>query len=235
MLDTLTMFGFGPEGWGPTMLRAAANTVAVAAAGFALGGGLGILVAWAKIAGNAPLRWLATAYTTVLRGIPDLLVIYLFYFGSGLLLTPIANMFGVDGFVSLPGFLAGMGAIGVVSGAYHAEVIRGAFHSVRAGELEAATAMGMPRLLKFRRITLPLVTRHALPGLGNVWQMVLKESALISVTGLVEIMRQAQIGSSFTRQPFTFYFAAGVLFLTITFVSGLIFSRLENRYSRGKA
>lgn len=229
----LTTLGFGPGGWGPAMLTAAAMTIAVALAGFAFGAVIGVFGAWAKLSGGVALRAAADAYTTVLRGIPDLLVIYLFYFGSSAVLTPIGRFFGANGFISLPGFLAGALAVGVVSGAYHTEVFRGAYRNVARGEIEAALATGMSRPLMFRRIIAPLVLRYALPGLGNVWQLVLKESALISVTGLVEIMRQAQIGSGSTRQPFTFFFAAAILYLLISSVSGWLLGRGEQHFTRG--
>jgi len=148
---------------------------------------IGTFGAWAKIAGGRLARSGADLYTTVLRGIPDLLVIYLFYFGGSSLLSSVGRLFGETGFISLPGFAAGAMAIGVVSGAHHTEVFRGAFRAVNRGELEAARAVGMGRALRFRRIIAPLVMRYALPGLGNVWQLVLKESALVSVTGVVEL------------------------------------------------
>jgi octopine/nopaline transport system permease protein len=229
----LTTLGFGPGGWGPAMLTAAAMTIAVAVTGFIFGAMVGVFGAWAKLAGSGPVRAAADVYTTVLRGIPDLLVIYLFYFGSSAVLTPLGRLFGATGFISLPGFLAGALAIGVVSGAYHTEVFRGAYQSVAKGEIEAALATGMSRPLMFRRIVAPLVLRYALPGLGNVWQLVLKESALISVTGLVEILRQAQIGAGSTRQPFTFFFAAAILYLVISSVSGWLLSRSERHFTRG--
>jgi octopine/nopaline transport system permease protein len=227
------LLGFGPNGWAMAMLTAAAMTIAVAVTGFVSGAVVGTLGAWAKLAGGKLVRGLADGYTTVLRGIPDLLVIYLFYFGSSAVLTPLGRLFGASGFISLPGFLAGALAIAVVSGAYHTEVFRGAYRAVPGGEIEAAVAAGMPRLLMVRRILAPLVLRYALPGLGNVWQLVLKESALISVTGLVEILRQAQIGAGSTRQPFTFFLAAAVLYLAISSVSGWMLQRAELRFSRG--
>jgi octopine/nopaline transport system permease protein len=231
--DFFRILGFGPTGWGPAMLTAAGMTLAVALVGFFLGAVVGTFGAWAKLSGGRMLRILADGYTTVLRGIPDLLVIYLFYFGSSAVLTPMARLFGASGFFSLPGFLAGAMAIGIVSGAYQTEVFRGAYNAVSRGELEAATAAGMPPFLRFRRIIAPLVLRYALPGFGNVWQLVLKESALISVTGLVEIMRQAQIGAGSTRQPFTFFFAAALLYLIISSVSGWGLHRAEWWFSRG--
>ena len=220
-------------GWGLAMLIASAMTIAVALAGYTLGMLVGVAGASAKIAGGRITRAVADGYTTVLRGIPDLLVIYLFYFGSSAILTPLGRFFGATGFISLPGFLAGALAIGIVSGAYQTEVFRGAFQAIPKGELEAATAAGMTPFLKFRRIVGPLVLRFAVPGMGNVWQLVLKETALISVTGLVEILRQAQIGAGSTRQPFLFFCAAAVLYITISSVSGWGFTRAEQRFTRG--
>ena len=220
-------------GWGLAMLIAAAMTIAVALAGYVLGMLAGVVGASAKIAGGRIARAVADGYTTVLRGIPDLLVIYLFYFGSSAILTPLGRFFGATGFISLPGFMAGALAIGIVSGAYQTEVFRGAFQAIPKGELEAATAAGMTPFLKFRRIVGPLVLRFAVPGMGNVWQLVLKETALISVTGLVEILRQAQIGAGSTRQPFLFFCAAAVLYMTISSVSGWGFARAEQRFTRG--
>ncbi|MDT8857829.1 ABC transporter permease subunit [Paracoccaceae bacterium Fryx2] len=229
----LQLFSFGPDGWGAPMLRAAGMTVAVAACGYLLGGVIGIFGAWAKLAGGRVLRGAAETYTTVLRGIPDLLVIFLFYFGAGVALSKIAGLFGHVGFISLPGFVAGFLAIGIVSGAYHTEVIRAAVMAVSKGEIEAATAIGMGRFLIFRRILAPLALRSALPGLGNVWQLVLKEAALVSVTGVVELVRQAQMGARSTRDPFTFFLVAALLYLCITTVSGLLFQAAEARVGRG--
>jgi octopine/nopaline transport system permease protein len=195
--------------------------------------GVGAMGAWAKIGGGRLVRAAADAYTTVLRGIPDLLVIYLLYFGSSALLTPLGQLFGATGFISLPGFFAGALAIGIVSGAYQTEVFRGAYQVISKGELEAASAAGMPRGLKFRRIIAPLVLRFAIPGMGNVWQLVLKESALVSVTGLVEILRQAQIGAGSTRQPFLFFCAAALLFMAISSLSGWGLLRAERLFTRG--
>jgi octopine/nopaline transport system permease protein len=230
MFDIL---GFGPTGWGVPLLQAAAMTIAVAVCGFFAGACVGTVGAFAKLQGGLVVRGLADAYTTVLRGIPDLLVIYLFYFGSSAVLTPLGRLFGATGFVSLPGFLAGTLAIGVVSGAYQTEVLRGAYLAIPRGEIEAATAAGMPPFLKFRRIVAPLALRFAIPGIGNVWQLVLKETALVSVTGLVEILRQAQIGAGSTRQPFVFFAAAAVLYMAISSFSSWTFGEAETRFSRG--
>ncbi len=225
--------GFGPTGWGNALLNGALITIAVALCGFGFGVVIGIFGAWAKIAGNAALRRLAEIYTTVLRGIPDLLVIYLFYFGGSSVLSGIFHLFGATGFVGLPGFLAGAMAVGVTSGAQQTEVFRGAFRAVAKGEIEAARACGMPRLLTFRRIIAPLALRHALPGLGNVWQVVLKESSLISITGVADLLRQSQVGADSSGRPFDFFVAAGAIYLAISTVSGVTLRAAERRATRG--
>ena len=158
-------------------------TIAVSATAFALGSVLGALIAWARIEGNRPLQIAADAYVTVLRGIPDLLVIYLLYFGGSQALTAIAHVLGAKGFVGVNSFAAGAIAVGAISGAYQSEIFRGAYHAIARGELEAARSVGMSRPLLFRRIIVPQALRFAIPGLGNVWQLALKESALISVVG----------------------------------------------------
>src|SRR3954471_8136748 len=208
-------------------------TLAVAVCGFLAGALIGTAVAWAKLSRSLIASGLADGYTTVLRGIPDLLVIYLFYFGGSAALGAIGRLFGAQGFIGVPAFATGAMAIGVVSGAYQAEVFRGAYQALSRGELEAARSVGMHRWLMFRRIVAPQVLRYAIPGLGNVWQLVLKESALISVTGLVELLRQSQIGAGSTRQPFAFYATAAALYLAITTISTWGFQQAEAHALRG--
>lgn len=230
--DYVQLMGFSPTGWGRDMMLATMVTVAIALCGFLTSILLGALAAAALLSRFSSLRMIGRLYTTILRGIPDLLVIYLFYFGSSQLLSTLAGGSG-GGFVGAPSFLTGFLAIGVVAGAYQAHVFRGAVQALSRGEIEAARAYGMPPFKLFHRIVLPQAMRHAIPGAGNVWQLVLKESALISVIGLVELMRQAQIGSGSTRQPFSFFLTAAALYLLITFVSGFAFQSLEKRALRG--
>lgn len=229
----MDVLSFGDHGWGDEMARAALMTLAVSVAAMALGLVFGTLGATAKLSALAPARWLAEGYTTVVRGVPELLVIYLLFFGGNQAVMMIAAMFGYDGYIELHAFAIGTFAIGLVSGAYSTEVIRGAVLALPRGELEAARAIGMSRALVFRRIMVPQVARFALPGLGNVWQLTLKGTALISVTGLVEIMRQASVAAGSTRQPFTFYALAAVLYLTLTAFSNYGFQRAESWANRG--
>lgn len=228
------LMGFGPRGWGAPMLWAAAMTLAVSLAGFAIGAVFGALAAWGKVAGGAVARGVADAYTTILRGIPDLLVIYLLFFGGSAVVSMLnRDLLGGQGFIPVPAFLVGALAVGICNGAYQAEVYRGAFGAIPKGELEAARAFGLSGFTLFRRIVAPQVLRTAIPGLGNCWQLCLKESALISVTGLVELLRQSTIGAGSTRQPFYFFLTAGALYLVITTLSSWLFARAEARATRG--
>jgi octopine/nopaline transport system permease protein len=222
--DYAELMGFGPKGWGLLMVQATLMTVAVSAAAFALGSVLGALLAWARIGGSRPLR---------IGAIPDLLVIYLLYFGGSEALTALAHLLGAKGFVGVNSFAAGAIAVGAISGAYQGEIFRGAYQAIARGELEAARSVGMPRLLLFRRIIAPQALRHAVPGLGNVWQLALKESALISVVGLTELLRQATVGAGSTRKPFAFFITAAVLYLVLSTISGWGFQRAETAAMRG--
>ena len=227
------LIGFGPKGWGPYIVSAAGMTVAVSVLALLLGAGFGVVGAWAKLGPSKTARRLADGYTTVLRGIPDLLVIYLLYFGGSALLTNLGRMFGAEGFIGVNAFLTGALAVGIVSGAYQTEVFRGAFLAISPGEIEAARACGMSGWTLLRRIIAPQVARFAIPGIGNVWQLVLKELALISVTGLTELLRQAQVASGSTREPFVFYCTAAAAYLLLTSISTVLFDRAERYAMRG--
>jgi octopine/nopaline transport system permease protein len=230
-ISALTILGEG--GWGVALLRAALTTLALSIAGFLAGAVLGAIATFARLGGGSLASGLSYAYSTVFRGVPDLLTIYLMYFGGSAGLTMVGHWLGAEGFVGLPAFATGVLALGVISGAYQAEVYRGAFLAIHRGELDAARAFAMPAWTMLRRIIAPQVLRYAIPGLGNVWQLVLKDSALISVIGLVELMRQAQVGAGSTRQPFVFYGSAAALYLIIAIVTGSLFRRAERRSLRG--
>ncbi len=229
-----SLLAFGDDGWGDEMLRGALMTMAVAVCSYLLGVVIGILFASLKLSRFVLLRLVADFYTTVIRGIPELLVIYLVFFGGGTLLRTIAaGIFGYEGYIDPPLFVTGMVCIGLSAGAYNTEVIRGAVLAVPVGQIEAAKAVGMSTAKRFWRILVPQVSRYALPGLGNVWQLTLKETSLISVIGLVEIMRSAAVASGSTKEPFTFYLVAAVLYLGLTSISNRGFLRAEAWASRG--
>jgi octopine/nopaline transport system permease protein len=229
-LDHIVLrLSFGPEGWGDELLRGAGMTILLATASYALGLLFGIVAAGIKVGGGFVLRWLMEVYTTVIRGVPELLVIYLLFFGTQAQIQSIMAAVGDFG----AEFVIGVLAVGLISGAYATEVLRGALLAVPRGQIEAGRAFGMHRFLLFRRVVLPQTLRLALPGLGNVWQLILKDTALVSVTGVTELLRMSSVAARSTREPFIFFITAAILFLVITTVSQKAFRRVEAHYDRG--
>lgn len=227
------LLGFGPNGWGAPLLFGFLVTIAAAVCGVVLGCVIGVLVALAKIRGGPIARSLAAIYTTVIRGIPDLLVIYIVYFGGSQLLSYLLKGDGPQGFVDIPPFFAGMLALGIISGSYQAEVFRGAYYAISNGEIEAAVSMAMSPVTLFTRIIVPQTLRNAIPGLTNVCLVTAKETSLISVVGLSEILRQANIAAGATYQPFIFFTAAIVLYFLLTSAISIGARALEQVYRVG--
>jgi His/Glu/Gln/Arg/opine family amino acid ABC transporter permease subunit len=195
---------------------------------------LGLIGAWGKLARSRSARVLADIYTTIFRGVPELVLILLVYYGIPTLIQDLAEGFSGRSFViNLNPFIAGVATIGCIYGAFTTEVFRGAFQAVPKGQIEAARAVGMGPALAFRRVILPQMWRFALPGLGNVWMVLIKATALISVIQLPELMRNADIAARATRLPFTCYFAASLVYLVITIVSSLLQKHAEIWAVRG--
>lgn len=183
------------------------------------------LVKWARI---FPLTLVVDAYTSLVRGVPELLIIYLLFFSSVEFVTKVATAFGYAGLAeSGYAFVIAVVAIGTISGAYSTEVVRGALASIPAGHLEAARALGLPARRIFLRIIAPQMLRIAIPGMNNVWQTTIKDTALVSVVGLQELMRAAFVGAGSTRHPFIFFLIAAVVYLVITLVSQTGFDAVE--------
>ncbi|MDB5984445.1 MAG: Amino acid transporter inner rane protein [Pseudomonas sp.] len=231
-MNLLQMLSFGETGWGMALLKATATTLLLTLAALLIGALIGGVIAAAKLSRRRALRGLGDLYSILFRGIPELLVIYLFYFGGATVVSAVGHWFGAEGYIDVPPFLVGAIAVGLISASYQAEVYRGAFIAVPKGELEAALAIGMSKGMRIRRVLIPQIMRYALPGLGNVMQMSLKDSALISVIGLVELMRASQVAAGSTRQYFTFYIVGGALYLMLTGLSGRIFNMAEARVRR---
>ena len=215
-------------GWVGAILRGAAVTIAVAVTAMLGGVIVGIvcgLVKWGRI---RPLTYLVDGYTALVRGVPELLIIYLLFFSSVEFVTKVATAFGYAGLADAGyAFIIAVVAIGAISGAYSTEVVRGALEAVPHGHVEAARELGLPGSRIFRRIIAPQMLRIAFPGLNNVWQTTIKDTALVSVVGLQELMRTAFIGSGITRHPFIFYLIAAVVYLAITLVSQFGIDRAE--------
>ena len=233
-MDFIGLLAFGDTGWGDEMLKGALMTVLVSVSAMAIGLVVSVFGTMSKLSSNSFIRGIGNTYTTIVRGIPELLVIYLLYFGLNNAVMGVAKgVFGYNQYIELPVFLVAALAVGLISGAYSTEVIRGAFLAVPKGQIEAAKSVGMNRFLIFHRVLVPQVLRYALPGLGNVWQLTLKDTALIMVTGLVEIMRQAHIGAGSTHEPFVFYITAALLYLLLTTISSYALNGAENWANKG--
>lgn len=194
---------------------------------------LGLVGAWGKLSHNPVARGVADTYTTVIRGVPELLLILLVYYGTPTLIQDVLQRFGHDTVIDINPFIAGVMTLGFIYGAFSTEVFRGAILAVPKGQIEAAYAAGMGRAMMVRRVLLPQVWRFALPGLGNVWMVLIKATALISVIQLPELMRNADIAARAVRLPFTFYFAASLIYLGITVVSMVGQQRMEAWARRG--
>jgi arginine/ornithine transport system permease protein len=221
------------HGYGPMILGGARVTVEVALLSLAVAVVLGMIGALAKLSRSGTARAVAAVYTTVIRGVPDLVLMLLIFFGGQMLINEIAFALGYRGHIEIHPFTAGVLTIGFIFGAYTTETFRGAILAVPHGELEAARAFGMRGHLVFRRILLPQMVRHALPGFGNNWLVLLKTTALVSIIGLEDMVRRAGLAAGATRSPFTFYLTVALIYLFLTTISVLALQWAERRYSVG--
>jgi octopine/nopaline transport system permease protein len=225
---------YGDAGWGDEMLRGAIMTMAIAVSSYSVALLFGVVFAAFKLSNFIILKVVSNTYTTIFRGVPELLVIYLVFFGGEMLLHKITSaLFGYNGSISMPIFVTGMLCIGLGAGAFCTEVIRGAILAVPPGQREGADALGLSKWSTSWDVLFPQALRIALPGLANVWQITLKDTALISVIGLVEIMRSATLATGATRHPFTFYLIAALLFLVITSITNRGFKKAETWSNKG--
>jgi octopine/nopaline transport system permease protein len=229
----MELLSFGDTGWGDELFYATLMTIAVAITALIIGFFFALIFTPLKLSKNKFFNLIGNSYTTVIRGVPELLVIYLFFFGGSAGIMFVASIFGYGEYIEINAFMTGAFSIGIISGAYSTEVFRGAIQSIDKGQFEAANVLGLSKFDKFFKIIFPQTLRLAIPNLSNVWQITLKDTSLISVTGLVEIMRQSYIAAGSTRDPLFFYSCAAVLYLLLTFLSMKLINRLEVKYSRG--
>ena len=222
---------FGDKGWGDELFYATLMTISVAITAFLIGFFFAFIFVPVKLSKNKILKFIGNTYTTVFRGVPELLIIYLFFFGGSGAVMYVAKIFGYNEYIEINAFLTGALSIGLISGAYSTEVFRGAILSIGSGQFEGAKSFGLKKITYFIYVILPQVLRLAIPNLGNVWQITLKDTALISVTGLVEIMRQSYIAAGSTRNPLFFYIFAAVIYLILTTFSLKFFNKLERKYN----
>jgi polar amino acid transport system permease protein len=229
MLDLLAL---SPPGWGGALLRGALITLQIAVAAYLVGILLGLLGAAAKLGGNPVLLWLAELYTTVVRAVPELLLIILLFYAGTTALNDVLARLGFAA-VRINAFAAAIAVLGIVQGAYQTEVFRGAILAIPRGQIEAARAFGMPPLLRLRRIVIPIMLPNALPGLANLWLILIKDTALISVVGFTELLYTAKQAAGSTRHYFLFYCAVGAIYLVMTLGSNVLFRFAERRLRRG--
>ncbi len=214
---------FDLQGFGALLLSGATVTIKLAITSLIIGMVLGLLGATAKLSKIGILRQLATVYTATMRGIPELLLVLFIYYGGSILLMSILKKFGYNDYVEISAFWGGVMALSIAFGAYATEIFRMSIQEIPVGQSEAAQAIGMRPFQIFYRITLPQVWQVALPGLGNLFLVLLKDTALVSVIGLKDIMYQASRAAQSTQEPFTFYMAAAIIYLGLTMlITGLM-------------
>ena len=221
------------NGYGASILDGTWLTLQLALSSMAVAITLGLIGAALRI---SPVKWLAAlgdAYATVIRGIPDLVLILLIFYGGQDMVNRLAPMLGHDEYIDINPFIAGVGTLGFIYGAYLSETFRGAFMAIPKGQAEAGFAYGMNGLQVFFRILIPQMIRLAIPGFTNNWLVLIKATALISVVGLQDMMFRAKNAGDSTHEPFTYILAAAAIYLAITSVSLLLLRFLEQRYSAG--
>ena len=221
-------------GFGPALAAGTLMTVQLALSALCLGLVLGLLGALAKTSPYKPLQWLGGFYSTLVRGVPELLWVLLIYFGTVSLMSKLGDLLNIPG-LELSAFSAGVIALGLCFGAYATEVFRGAILAIPKGHREAGLALGLSKARIFSRLILPQMWRIALPGLGNLFMILMKDTALVSVIGLEEIMRHSQVAVTVTKQPFTFYMVAAFIYLGLTILAMIGMHFLEKRAARGFA
>ncbi len=220
------------HGYLPMILDGLGVTLSVASVSLLVACVFGMAGALAKLSASPGLRWGATTYTTVVRSLPDILLMLCVFYGGQIMLNRLADAQGW-GYIDINPFLAGTLTLGFVFGAYLTETFRGAIMAIPRGQIEAGHACGLSRMQVVRFIILPQMVRHAIPGFTNNWLVMLKATALVSIIGLDDMVHRAGLASAATREPFTFYALTGAIYLAVTTVSILALTALERRFSRG--
>jgi His/Glu/Gln/Arg/opine family amino acid ABC transporter permease subunit len=228
ILSWLAPLAYGPTGWGDELLYGAWLTIAISLCSYAIGLALGLLGALAKLSNHNILRSIAWFYTTVVRAVPELLLILLIYYTSTSAIRSLIVGLGIAKDFEVNSFLAACLALGIVQGAYGTEVFRGAIISLGTGQPEAGKSLGLSNWLTFRLIIFPQMLRNALPALGNLWLVVLKESSLISVVGYSEVLFTAKTAAGSTHHYMYFFSVAGLAFLILSMLSTSLFQIFEN-------
>jgi polar amino acid transport system permease protein len=233
MMSGLELLAWTAPGWGATLAAGLLKSVLIALGAFGLGLVIGTLGAYGKLYGGPIARDLLAVYTTIVRAVPELILILILYFAFTSSINHLLLAWGFER-IQISGFVAGIAVLGVVQGAYATEVLRGAILSVPPGQIEAARAMGMSPLMLAWRVTFPQMLAAAIPGLANLWLIATKDTALLAVVGYAELTLVTRQAASTTKAFFTFFAAAGMLYLVVSIVSTLIFGRIEAWARKGQ-
>ncbi|MFX5002003.1 histidine ABC transporter permease HisQ [Acinetobacter baumannii] len=220
------------SGYGPLLLSGTWMTIQLALLSLLLSVIIGLIGASSKLSNIKALRYIAIAYTTLIRSVPDLVIMLLLFYSLQLGLNQITEALQMDQ-IDINPFVAGVITLAFIYGAYFTETFHGAFQSVPRGQIEAAMAYGMTPWQVFHRVLFPQMMRFALPGIGNNWQVLIKATALVSIIGLTDIVKITQDAGRSTMQLFFFSIVAAAIYLAITTVSNLILIWLERHYSAG--
>jgi polar amino acid transport system permease protein len=233
-VSTLDLLALEPPGWGGNLLRGLMNSIIIALGAFSFGLAIGVGGAYGKLYGGPITRDLLEVYTTIVRSVPELVLILILYFAGTDLINRLLEALGYAR-IDINGLVAGIFVLAVVQGAYSTEVLRGAILAVPQGQIEAARAYGMPPLMLMRRITLPAMLPFAIPGLANLWLIATKDTALLAVVGsFSELTLETRQAAGVTKAYFTFYMAAGALYLFLSLISGVVIARVERWSRRGQ-
>ncbi|MBO6758876.1 MAG: ABC transporter permease [Roseibium sp.] len=233
MNEALTLISFGPDGWGDEIASGVLITISLAIATLPFGLILGFFIALAKKSEEPSLRMAANIYTTIFRGLPELLTLFLVYFGVQIAIQQGLRLIGVETFVEVNSFVAGMVALAFVFSSYASEAFLSAFRGIPQGQYEGGYALGLSRFKTLRLIIFPQLIRLALPALGNLWLILLKETALVSVIGLADLVRQSGIAARVTKEPFLFFGIACLIYLVLAMISSFGLTRIEAWSKRG--
>jgi polar amino acid transport system permease protein len=232
MPDLIGLLSYGPTGWGDELLSGAWLTVRLALATLPVGLALGFFVALAKRSRRMLVRGFGEAFSTVFRGLPELLTLFIVFYGGQMLLQRGLQLV-TDTNVEVPAFLAGMIALGLVFAAYASEVFSAAFNGIPSGQWEGAASLGLHRGQTMRLVIAPQLLRLALPGLANLWLVLLKDTALVSVIALNDLLRMTSVAVGNTKEPFFFYFVACMMYLVLSIISSFGITALERWSERG--
>ncbi|MDA7966950.1 ABC transporter permease subunit [Ruegeria sp.] len=232
MSDLFSLLAFGDDGWGDELLRGFWVTMALALVTAPCALAMSFVIAWGKQSKKKWVRFLANGYTTVFRSLPEILTLLIIYYQLQSLLNFVARLFVPDASISLNAFTAGVVALTLVFSALGSEVVRTAYQAVGQGQAEAAAAMGLHRRQAFFLVILPQMWRHAIPAFGNLWLILLKDTSLISIIAVSDMMRYANMAIATTREPFFFYTILAIVYVILAFISGQIQTVLERRANR---